>query len=273
MDSVKGQAVPAFWALGLILALSAIGKAERLPIKTYTTADGLAHNMLNRIVRDSRGFLWFCTREGLSRFDGYSFTNYGIGQGLPGGAVNDLVETRQGVYWVATDGGLCRFDPLGKEQAGINSTSEGQKGPGRAMFAVYFPAGDTRSKQVLSVLQDRSGVIWCGTSNGLYRVETAVDQVKIESVDLGIPDYLQFRTVDCLLEDRRGTLWIGAESGLYRRWPDGRVEAYTTLQGLPDNMIHSLLEDGEGQIWIGMQLGGLCRLVPDPVPRHNVVAR
>jgi ligand-binding sensor domain-containing protein/signal transduction histidine kinase len=273
MDRLKRQAVTTFWALGLILAWSSVSEAERLPIKTYTTADGLAHNMVNRIVRDSRGFLWFCTREGLSRFDGYSFTNYGIGQGLPGGAVNDLVETREGVYWVATAGGLCRFDPLGKEQAGINSTSEGQKGPGRAMFAVYFPAGDPRSKQVLSVLQDRSGVIWCGTSNGLYGVETAVDQLKIESVDLGIPDYLQFRTVDCLLEDRRGTLWIGTESGLYRRWPDGRVEAYTSREGLPDNRIHSVLEDREGQIWIGMQLGGLCRLVPDPVPRCNVVAR
>jgi streptogramin lyase len=53
------------------------GSAERLPVKIYTTADGLGHNSVNRIVRDSRGFLWFCTLEGLSRFDGYSFTTYG----------------------------------------------------------------------------------------------------------------------------------------------------------------------------------------------------
>jgi hypothetical protein len=32
---------------------------------------------------DSRGFLWFCTNEGLSRFDGYGFTNYSTDQGLP----------------------------------------------------------------------------------------------------------------------------------------------------------------------------------------------
>ena len=57
-------------ALGLYLLASVSVHAERLPIKTYTTADGLAQNSVNRIVRDSRGFVWFCTDEGLSRFDG-----------------------------------------------------------------------------------------------------------------------------------------------------------------------------------------------------------
>src|SRR5438876_1393729 len=108
-------------ALVLLLLVPAVN-GERLPVKTYTTADGLAHNVVNKIVRDSRGFLWFCTREGLSRFDGYSFTNYGIRQGLPSANVNDLLETREGVYWVATAGGLCRFNPLGKPQARINHT-------------------------------------------------------------------------------------------------------------------------------------------------------
>ena len=44
--------------------------AEIPPFKIYTTEEGLAHDNINRIVRDSRGFLWFCTAEGLSRFDG-----------------------------------------------------------------------------------------------------------------------------------------------------------------------------------------------------------
>jgi ligand-binding sensor domain-containing protein len=58
----------------------AIASSSQLPIKTYTTADGLAQNAVNRIVRDSRGFLWFCAEEGLSRFDGYTFTTYGVEQ-------------------------------------------------------------------------------------------------------------------------------------------------------------------------------------------------
>ena len=47
--------------------------AERLPVKTYTTADGLSRDQINRILQDSHGFLWFCTAEGLSRFDGFEF--------------------------------------------------------------------------------------------------------------------------------------------------------------------------------------------------------
>ena len=84
---------------------------ERLPVKIYTTADGLGHNRVGRIVRDSRGFMWFCTFEGLSRFDGYGFTTYTVDHGLPSPVVNDLLETRDGQYWVATAAGLCRFNP------------------------------------------------------------------------------------------------------------------------------------------------------------------
>jgi ligand-binding sensor domain-containing protein len=90
MCRVLARAAVVCLVAGLLLAPSADVRAEHLPIKTYTTADGLAHNVVNRVVRDSRGFLWFCTREGLSRFDGYSFTNYGIEQGLPSAMVNDL---------------------------------------------------------------------------------------------------------------------------------------------------------------------------------------
>ena len=90
--------------LGLVLCALNI-RAEQLPIKTYTTADGLAQDRVKRIVRYSRGFLWFCTGEGLSRFDGYRFATYDAARRLPFDSVNDLLETRGGVYWVATSGG------------------------------------------------------------------------------------------------------------------------------------------------------------------------
>ena len=74
-------------------------QAERLPLKTYSTSDSLNSNEINKIFRDSRGFLWFCTAGGLSRFDGYSFINFATEDGLPDPVVNDLLETRTGEYW------------------------------------------------------------------------------------------------------------------------------------------------------------------------------
>src|SRR5690349_2241669 len=99
--------------LGMLLVTSQAVNAESLPIKTYTIADGLVSNKISRIARDSRGFMWFCTEEGLSRFDGYTFTNYSTEQGLPTNWVDDFLETRSGTFLVATYAGLCVFNPRG----------------------------------------------------------------------------------------------------------------------------------------------------------------
>src|ERR1700732_1553573 len=121
-----------------IALLSVLVKAERLPIKTYTVADGLAHNAINKIVRDSRGFLWFCTADGLSRFDGYEFTNYSTNEGLPHPYVSDLLETRKGKYGIATNGGLVRFNPKGL--AGQSNASGNNATDAQPMFSALLPA-------------------------------------------------------------------------------------------------------------------------------------
>src|SRR5947208_70999 len=41
-----------------------------------TTDDGLVDNSVTAILQDSRGFMWFGTPSGLSRYDGYRFTTY-----------------------------------------------------------------------------------------------------------------------------------------------------------------------------------------------------
>src|SRR5262245_44717992 len=103
-----------FLHLVCFFCLSINISAERLSFKTYTTADGLAHDNINKIVRDSRGFLWFCTAEGLSRFDGYGFKNYTQQDGLPHRNVSNFLETKDGTYLVATSNGLSVFNPYGR---------------------------------------------------------------------------------------------------------------------------------------------------------------
>ena len=97
---------------GLFLVLPNYLRAGQLPVKSYTPAEGLVHERVRAIRRDSRGFLWFCTGDGFSRFDGFSFTNYNSAQGLQEPALNDFVERRNGEYWLATNGGAILFNPL-----------------------------------------------------------------------------------------------------------------------------------------------------------------
>lgn len=259
------------YALFVLIALSCAAQAERLPIKTYTTADGLARDHINRIVPDSKGFLWFCTSEGLSRFDGYKFTNYGIDQGLPGRVVTDFLESRNGDYWVATNEGLCRFilDPSPQTTGG---GADSQK-----KFVVYHPGESRFARQVNTIREDREGTIWCGTDGGLYRLDQVDGQWLFSFIEIPrpvdlreVPGYLSVRAI---LHDRRGAVWVSANGSLFRFRSDGGAEAYATKEGLPfRNISSALLEDRDGQIWVGTG-NGLYRLVPDPHPGRNVVAR
>ncbi len=266
----------ALLSAALLLVVWTNARSERLPLKAYTTADGLAHSGVNKIVRDSRGFLWFCTNEGLARFDGYTFTNFGTNEGLPHPTVNDIVETPEGDYWVATNGGLCKFNPRGiptsKFIVGHNEAAGAARQP---MFSVIVPQDEDRfSRSVNTLLQDRAGTLWCGTLKGLYRLAQAGERVQLLPVDIGLPTaYAEQKFINALEEDRHGTLWIGAPSGLYRRLPDGSAARYDKSDGLPDEFILCLLEDRRGNLWVGTPHGGLFRLAPTAEPRRPVITR
>lgn len=72
MLSVSGKPLRLRACVTFVMSLLAARLGgQQLPIRTYTASDGLPHNDIVAIVRDSHGFLWFCTPGGLSRFDGY----------------------------------------------------------------------------------------------------------------------------------------------------------------------------------------------------------
>ncbi len=99
-----------------------LAHAEQLPIRIYRTADGLARDTVDAIVTDKNGYLWFGTDEGLSRFDGYEFTNYGVNEGLPHAVVSALLVTSDGGLWIGTGRGLCRFNPENRAPSGHRFT-------------------------------------------------------------------------------------------------------------------------------------------------------
>jgi ligand-binding sensor domain-containing protein/two-component sensor histidine kinase len=242
--------------LAWLLFAHAIAHGEQLPLKTYTTADGLAQDNVNKIVRDSRGFLWLCTGEGLSRFDGYQFVTYTTDQGLSHRVVNDFLETRAGVYWVATGNGVCRFNPRATP-----------------LFTVFRPGTDSRLWAVESLVEDSAGVVWLGTETGLYRLDEPGGQPRLQFVDIGTPADAEGNFIEALLVDRQGALWVGTRgSGLYQRSPNGRVNRYTSRNGLPANRIDAMLQDRSGRLWIGTP-DGLCVFAQDPDPNKQIVQR
>lgn len=247
-------------AILLSLGPSAVGRAEHLPTKIFTTRDGLANNLVNRIVVDSHGYLWICTREGLSRFDGYSFTTYGMSDGLPSAVITDLLETKDGLYWIGTYRGLVRFDPLGSRPSA--------KGD-RPMFTTFLPETDTRTHDVQALFQDRAGTVWIGTELGLYRLNDAgTGAVTFVPIDLG-----GATNVTCVTEDAGGALWIATGSAALRRFAGGRLEQYTTREGLPQNDVNAVLVDRKERIWIGTRSNGLAVLAADGArPRLTVAA-
>jgi hypothetical protein len=98
-----------FAFLAILLGAIAL-RAEDLPVRAFTTADGLLQNRVKRVVIDSRGLLWVCTGSGISRFDGTQFQSFGIAQGLPFPSINDLFESRDGAFWLASNGaGMIRM--------------------------------------------------------------------------------------------------------------------------------------------------------------------
>jgi ligand-binding sensor domain-containing protein/two-component sensor histidine kinase len=192
-------------------AIMLLARAERLPAKVYTTADGLAHNSVHRIFRDSRGLLWFCTAEGLSRFDGYSFTSYGVADGLPNPNVHDILETKSGIYWVATGGGLCRFAPKFSH-------------PNQPIFKIVTLPAEVGFR-IHTLAEGHDGTLWVGTEKGLCRSTGSLSDEPFRVVHLEVPHITDWG-VTALLEDEFRTLWIGTERALHRRWSDGRLELF-----------------------------------------------
>src|SRR5277367_3230462 len=93
----------------LLAGLCAFSQTGNLKFEHIGTDAGLSQSNVTCILRDSRGFMWFGTREGLNKYDGYGFVVYknaaADSLSLSGNHVTGIVEDRRGDIWVATAGG------------------------------------------------------------------------------------------------------------------------------------------------------------------------
>jgi ligand-binding sensor domain-containing protein/signal transduction histidine kinase len=250
--------------VALTLMVASAVHAQQLPVRIYTTADGLAHDHVRRIVGDSRGFLWFCTTQGLNRFDGQRFIEYSTRDGLGSASVFDVLETRAGDYWVATDAGVSRL-----ARAPVNRDGAARP-PGRPAQLFTNHAIGTGAENIANVLhQDRAGRILVGTDDGVVQIEEAGDGgVIFRKLDLDVhrPANGTLRVL-AFLEDREGSLWIGTSQGVVRRLPGGDTLAYQLAPAGQPDYVRALLQDKAGRIWVGHKFGLLAFVAPS----HTVV--
>ncbi len=99
-----------------ILVSSLWGTAQFQPsFRNITKKDGLSQSSVFSIAQDNNGFMWFGTRDGLNKYDGYQFTIYNQSAQPNSLVSNDIrvlyFDQQMKNLWIGTTAGLCRFRP------------------------------------------------------------------------------------------------------------------------------------------------------------------
>jgi len=77
--------------------------------KTYTINDGLPTRNVNDVCQDNEGMMWFATSYGITKYDGFSFTNYSNKNGIPNQTYKKIKIDEKGILWVMPE---KRFDTI-----------------------------------------------------------------------------------------------------------------------------------------------------------------
>lgn len=183
---------------------------EEYQKRFYTVNDGLTQNEITAIVQDRYGFMWFGTRGGLNRFDGYEFLKFkpepGMQDGLKSPSIETLFPDHAGNIWVGTkSGGLSVYD-INTDQFTDPDT------------AGSFPI------RIISLFEDTAGHFWIGSwANGVFNFDPSTGTVV---------QYLGTQRVSSILQTSDGTMWFGASNGLrFKRPGEEEIGNYPIAQG------------------------------------------
>ncbi|HEY0990258.1 MAG TPA: two-component regulator propeller domain-containing protein [Kofleriaceae bacterium] len=248
------------------------------PQTRYEAHDGLAHNLVNCLAQTPDGYLWAGSEEGLTRYDGATFTTYDHRktEGIPANTFSALAVDPAGVLWAGTrDHGIVRlvdgefhavlWEP-GAQSAQIRALAFDRDGDlwvglrdrglvrlrGGALIAALGSRDGLPSDEVRTILPARDGSMWLGTFRGLARWRNG-------RIERG-PAALESIAIDEIAFDRRGDLWAATANGV-AHLHDDRVE-WIGEDRLPTARVRQILFDRDGNLWIGTGKG-VARMTPD----------
>jgi signal transduction histidine kinase/ligand-binding sensor domain-containing protein/DNA-binding response OmpR family regulator len=223
-------------------------------IRHLTTENGLSQNTIDCIFKDSRGFIWFGTWNGLNRYDGYNFLTYkkeSDKNSLSSNFIHSIAEDKNGVLWIATRNGLNRFD-FRKDR-----------------FTRFFHdslTGNSPSGNWINIVYcDMKGTIWAGTNNaGLNRIESVVNENDFVFTHFMNNPFdkssISSNDIRAIFEDSKGRFWIGTSRGLnLMDLHSGKFSRFKPADKndsiLTNEEIRCIYEDKKGIIWIGTTQG------------------
>lgn len=212
--------------------------------------EGISQLSVLSICQDSRGYLWFGTRNGLNRFNGNDYVIYrpqvGDSLSLSDNQIVSLSEEKGNYLWIGTTHGLNRL---------CFRTNRIKR---------YYEKDGLPTSSILSVKVDSSNRVWVGTRLGLCLYNPEKDS--FERVAVG--NKLKSISISAIYEDNQNEFWIGTTShGLYRCDNNMKMIAHytrnTPQMKLADNYISTIYQDSDRNIWIGHRKNGLSKIEID----------
>ena len=202
-------------------------------ITNYTSADGLLADNVNCVDVDASNHIWFGTQNGVSVFDGASWTDHTTTTDpeIVDNTIQAIYVTASGNVWVGTDFGASVY----------NGSS----------WTGYTTADGLGNNQIKCITENASGEIWFGTNNGasLFNGSTWTN--------FGTSEGLPFGGVNEIDVMSNGDVWMGTGlSGVYV-YSGGTIgtNIIDDVDGLIDNRIRAIVTDASGNNWIGTSEG------------------
>ena len=195
---------------------------------SYTTQDGLHSDLAMDICKTDTGSLIFGSYDnGLSVFNGISFSPYAYNEKLPNKTVWVMESDKEGTLWVGTSQGLFREN---RGEIKIINVSMGL--PGNRITAI-LPEGRK---------------IWVGAEDGFARLNTSGTIEAVFNDSTGFSG----KRIRSIIK-KENDLWIGAESNVFKF--DGQSFTAMQIDSINDKPVYCLELDKRGNIWAGTSNG------------------
>jgi signal transduction histidine kinase/ligand-binding sensor domain-containing protein/DNA-binding response OmpR family regulator len=212
--------------------------------------NGLSHNTVKAILQDSRGFMWFGTRNKLDRYDGASFKIFDCyDRELKRGnnSINALFEDDKQQLWIGTDKGIFLLDPVTEKLSFFDRPTDG---------------GVQMKDWVSDIHADNDRNIWIVIPNqGVFKYVPSEERLHLYVIgNLSRPDQ---GNAQCMTVGQSGHVWIGTNGGgihLYNKEKNLFVQ-YLGDKGrgsLQGENIYAICDAGE-ELIIGIHEGKLMR--------------